>query len=129
MGTIYRWRVDTNGIPAANFGGGVHDVTAPFGLAGGKAAPHHRLNLYKGGDVIQVDAESFYALDEGDVFEIHESGGGGYGDPFRRPAARVQRDVRDGLVSVEHALRDYGVAIDPRTLEIDAAQTEALRRR
>ena len=129
MGTIYRWRVDTNGIPAANFGGGVRDVTAPFGLEGGRSAPHHRLRLHKGGEVIQVDAESFYALDEGDVFEIHESGGGGYGDPFRRPVAKVQQDVRDGLVSVDHARTEYGVVIDPRTLEVDAARTRSLRKR
>jgi N-methylhydantoinase B len=127
MGTIYRWRIDTNGIPAANFGGGVHDVTAPYGLEGGKAAPHHRLNLYKGKDVIKVDAESFYALDEGDVFEIFESGGGGYGNPHKRPAAKVQQDVRDGVVSVEQARSDYGVAINARTLEVDLAQTRGLR--
>jgi N-methylhydantoinase B len=127
MGTIYRWRIDTNGIPAANFGGGVHDVTAPYGLEGGKAAPHHRLNLYKGKDVIKVDAESFYALDEGDVFEIFESGGGGYGNPHKRPAARVQQDVRDGVVSVEQARSAYGVAINAQTLEVDLAQTRGLR--
>jgi N-methylhydantoinase B len=127
MGTIYRWRIDTNGIPAANFGGGVHEVTAPFGLEGGKAAPPHRLKLYKGDQVVNVDAESFYDLGEGDVFEIYESGGGGYGDPRRRAPERVQADVRDGIVSLEKARSDYGVALDPGTLAIDAAATQRLR--
>jgi N-methylhydantoinase B len=129
MGTIYRWRIDTNGIPAANFGGGVHDVTAPFGLEGGKPAPHHRLNLYKGTETVPVDAESFYALDEGDVFEIYESGGGGYGDPLKRSEARVQQDVRDGVVSIEKARSDYGVAMNSQTLAVDVAQTRELRGR
>lgn len=47
MGVIYRWRVDAPNIPAANFGGGLRDETAPFGLAGGKPAPKHILYLKK----------------------------------------------------------------------------------
>ncbi len=127
MGTIYRWRIDTNGIPAANFGGGVHEVTAPFGLEGGKAAPPHRLKLYKGSEVIPVDAESFYALDEGDVFEIYESGGGGYGDPHQRSIEKVVTDVRNGVVSAAKAREDYGVVMDARTLNVDTAATHSLR--
>jgi len=30
---------------------------------------------------------------------------------------RVQNDVRDGYVSLEAAERDYGVVLDPETLE------------
>lgn len=127
MGTIYRWRIDTNGIPAANFGGGVHEVTAPYGLEGGRAAPPHRLKLYKGSQVIDVDAESFYSLDDGDVFEIHESGGGGYGDPYKRAIDEVVADVRDGVVSAEKAREDYGVVVDPRTFAVDTAATHQLR--
>jgi N-methylhydantoinase B len=127
MGTIYRWRIDTDGIPAANFGGGVHEVTAPFGLEGGHAAPPHSLKLYKGDRVVPVDAESFYDLGSGDVFEIYESGGGGYGDPKRRAVDKVLADVRDGVVSIAKAESDYGVVIDPRTLTVDEARTRALR--
>jgi N-methylhydantoinase B len=127
LGTIYRWRIDTNGIPAANFGGGVHDVTAPYGLAGGRPAPKHQLRLHKGEKVIPVDAESFYDLGEGDVFEIHQSGGGGYGDPRRRPVEKVVADVRDGVVSAAKAESEYGVVIDPKTLAVDAARTRELR--
>ena len=128
MGTIYRWRVDAPGIAAAHFGGGNRPATAPFGLEGGLAAPHHRLSLRKGtGEVIEVDTESFYNLEENDVYEIYESGGGGYGDPKRRPAEKVRDDVRDGLVSVEAAKDLYGVVVDPRTFEVDSASTAELR--
>jgi N-methylhydantoinase B len=128
MGTIYRWRVDAPGIAAANFGGGNREATAPFGLAGGSAAPAHRLHLRKAsGEVVDVDTESFYNLDQDDIYEIYESGGGGYGDPKRRPVERVSADVRDGLVSVERARERYGVAIDPATLEVDSAATAKLR--
>jgi N-methylhydantoinase B len=129
MGTIYRWRIDTNGISAANFGGGIHEVTAPFGLAGGKAAPPHELNLYKGTEVIKVDAESLYAFDEGDVFEIYGSGGGGYGDPHRRQIESVVSDVRDGIVSVDKARNDYGVVLNTKTFEVDVEATKSARGR
>jgi len=127
MGTIYRWTVDAGGIQCANFGGGVHAETAPFGLAGGQPAPPHQLCIRRHGETIAVDAESLYALEEGDVFEIHESGGGGFGDPRHRDPERVVADVRNGLVSVEKAKGDYGVAIDPVTLAIDVEATAALR--
>ncbi|MBV9799375.1 MAG: hydantoinase B/oxoprolinase family protein [Solirubrobacterales bacterium] len=128
MGTIYRWRVDAPGIAAANFGGGNREATAPFGLAGGHAAPPHRLHLRRAsGELLDVDTESFYNLDQNDVYEIYESGGGGYGDPKRRAAERVRDDVRDGLVSVQKARELYGVAIDPATLEVDSAATAKLR--
>ncbi|MBV9003681.1 MAG: hydantoinase B/oxoprolinase family protein, partial [Solirubrobacterales bacterium] len=65
MGTIYRWRVDAPGIAAANFGGGNREATAPFGLAGGRAAPPHRLHLRRAsGELVAVDTESFYNLDQ-----------------------------------------------------------------
>ncbi len=58
--------------------------------------------------MIEVDAEAFYDLGEGDVYEILQSGGGGYGDPRKRPAELVERDVRDGVVSAEAARELYG---------------------
>ncbi len=49
-------------------------------------------------------------------------GGGGWGDAFEREPTAVLRDVMDGVVSVEGARRDYGVAIgdDGRSLDLDA---------
>jgi N-methylhydantoinase B len=39
-------------------------------------------------------------------------GGGGYGDPKKRPVELVARDVIRGFVSRESARDDYGVVID-----------------
>ena len=128
MGTKYSWKVLADGIPAANFGGGINDATAPYGLQGGLAAPKHQLCLKKAtGETIQVDAESFYMQNIGDVFEIYESGGGGYGNPLERDINRVQADVRDGLVSVQKARDLYGVVVDPATFEVDHKATRQLR--
>ena len=55
-------------------------------------------------------------------------GGGGYGNPHERPVEKVVWDVRNGLVSIEGAKKDYGVVIaDPETLEVDTAATARLR--
>ena len=40
------------------------------------------------------------------------AGGGGYGDPRERDLAAVAEDVRNGYVTPERALADYGVAVD-----------------
>jgi N-methylhydantoinase B len=71
------------------------------------------------GDGVRVEA--------GDLLEIVTCGGGGWGDPYARPVERVLRDVKRHFVSIEGAKSDYGVAIDPATLTVDAAETERLR--
>ncbi len=56
-------------------------------------------------------------------------GGGGFGNPLQRDLWRVHEDVVNGYVSLESALNDYGVIIDPRTLEVDEKKTEERRKR
>ncbi|MDA3039928.1 MAG: hydantoinase B/oxoprolinase family protein [Actinomycetota bacterium] len=59
----------------------------------------------------------------------HTAGGGGWGDPFEREPERVLRDVRDGVVSVESAVADYGVVIGVDGRSVDIAATDAHRSR
>jgi N-methylhydantoinase B len=67
-------------------------------------------------------------LRQGDLLRVMTSGGGGWGHPFDRPAARVREDVLDGFVSPTSALKDYGVVLDPQTLEVDEVATSKLRK-
>jgi hypothetical protein len=53
------------------------------------------------------------------------AGGGGYGDPLDRNPRAVVRDLRTGATSLEVARNTYGVVVDPQTLILDAAKTEA----
>jgi N-methylhydantoinase B/oxoprolinase/acetone carboxylase alpha subunit len=68
-------------------------------------------------------------LKRGDVVRYVTPGGGGYGDPLKRDAAPVLADVRNGWVSVEAALADYGVVIIERDgdVAVDEAATAAFR--
>jgi N-methylhydantoinase B len=66
-------------------------------------------------------------IKRGDAFRHDLPGGGGWGDPLNREAARVLRDVRNGLVSLASARDDYGVVLDPATWTVDISATEARR--
>ncbi|MCC6791392.1 MAG: hydantoinase B/oxoprolinase family protein [Thermomicrobiales bacterium] len=63
----------------------------------------------------------------GDLISIRTGGGGGWGDPLLRDPQAVLRDVKDGYVSLDSAHNDYGVVIDPETLELDEPATHSLR--
>jgi len=67
-------------------------------------------------------------LDETEAVHLSVPGGGGYGDPLERDVEKVREDVIEGYVSVRGAKEDYGVIIDPETLEINKDDTERLRK-
>jgi N-methylhydantoinase B len=67
-------------------------------------------------------------LRKGDLLRVMTSGGGGWGHPFDRPAAKVREDVLDSFVSSASAVTDYGVVLDPQTLEVDEVETAKLRK-
>jgi N-methylhydantoinase B len=109
---------------------GDRHVFAPYGLAGGKSGRvgvtllnHDRSNAS------QLHSKGTYRLKANDLISWQTAGAGGVGNPMRRAPKAVLRDVRNGLVSIEGAMRDYGVVIDPKRLTIDAAATERRRRR
>ena len=67
----------------------------------------------------------------GECYEYHYGGGGGWGDPLKRPAEKVLEDVLDEYVSVAAAEKDYGVvltgSLEDWTLAVDHAATERRR--
>jgi N-methylhydantoinase B len=58
---------------------------------------------------------------------IRSPGGGGIGDPMLRPAEKVVRDVRDGVVSPGAAADIYGVVLSADGRTHDQAATAARR--
>ena len=67
-------------------------------------------------------------LKPGDVVTMDAAGGGGYGDPYSRDPEMVRKDVIEAYISIEGAREDYGVVIDPRTMQTDRASTMTLRK-
>jgi N-methylhydantoinase B len=70
-----------------------------------------------------------YPLKGGDQFRLLTPGGGGYGNGFARDPELVARDLNEGYVTPEGALRDYGVvaARQGDTFVVDAAATAKAR--
>jgi N-methylhydantoinase B len=73
-------------------------------------------------------------LYQGDTVTRPSAGGGGLGDPLKRAVDAVLEDVTDGYVSIERALKDYGVVVrlvdaDLAEYEVDRPATEAARAR
>ncbi len=81
----------------------------PKGRDGGGEGAGGRVALASGAT---LRAKGFQVIPDGERLLLSLPGGGGMGDPMARDPALVARDVRDGLVSAERALTDYGVTID-----------------
>ena len=93
-------------LNAASFAG--RTEFPPLGVRGG--APGRLRQTRINGKVVHPKGR--YILQPGDIFETLEAGGGGFGDPRRRPPEKLLADVRNGDVTVDGALQDYGVEVD-----------------
>ncbi len=102
-------------------------------IAGGKMPkPNSKRLLMKDGHW-ETEADTrrtaLYQLHSGDKAVDYSQGGSGVGNPLERDVEAVWEDVRNELVSIESARKDYGVIIDPKTLKTDLAETEKLRKK
>ncbi|HLH27175.1 MAG TPA: hydantoinase B/oxoprolinase family protein [Chloroflexota bacterium] len=103
---------------------------APWGLFGGRPARPNAIAIRRQDGRIETFPNgkiAAAALRPGEATIRESGGGGGYGPPWERPAARVQADVREGYVSLRAAADDYGVILDPQTLAIDGPATATRR--
>ena len=86
-----------------------------------------RLEVERGNELEQHYVNVMVDIEPGQRARNINPGGGGYGDPKRRPLDKVAADVRNGIVSVEAARAEYGAVVDPQTFAIDQAASAALR--
>jgi N-methylhydantoinase B len=97
---------------------------APRGFLGGSDGRLGELFLSNGE---KVAPKATYDLDPGQTVTLRLPGGAGYGPSNERDVAMVVEDVRQERVSIESAAVEYGVVIDPETLELDEEETRKLR--
>ena len=103
----------------------------PFGSDGGLSGGRGACTVNPGtGDEKSLPSRfGDFRLHANNIIRVERPGGGGLGDPLRRPAESVLEDVRQGYVSIDRARSDYRVAIrltdgEP---ELDGAETLLLR--
>jgi N-methylhydantoinase B len=105
-------------------------VHQPYGLEGGASGAPGRNVLDPGLATEQkLHAKLTMTLRKGQVFRHELPGAGGYGDPLARELALVEKDLRDGLVTLARAAQDYGVVAHGDPPQIDRLATVALRSR
>jgi N-methylhydantoinase B len=99
----------------------------PYGLFGGGSGASS-MNIQTHSDRKEVLPTMISTrIKENEKIYHQQPGGGGYGQAIERSPAAVAWDVKNDKVSLEAARDKYGVALDPRTFEVDEAGTTALR--
>lgn len=110
---------------SASFG---RSIERPWGLSGGGTGSCNRLEVVKDGETIHGARMPTLELRHGDRLKLVTGGGGGFGDPFERPADDVAADVAGGYISAEEASGMYGVAV-LASGDVDVEATARLRAR
>jgi len=99
-------------------------VYPPRGRLGGLAGMTGKVEAVHANKQLPPKAQS--SIPVGERLRISMPGGGGYGDPHKRPAAKVADDVARGLVSEKAAREHYGVVVKADG-SVDEAETAKLR--
>jgi len=105
LGQSYRLR-NVTPHPLNVVGLGRRNSYPALGLRGGEAGAPRTYHI----NDEAVFPRGRYVLKPGDIIDVSDAGGGGYGDPKQRDRAAVQADVAAGFVSPEAALAQYGLA-------------------
>ena len=105
-------------------------LVAPYGVSGGRAGRTGRVTLNPGtpGERELRPLGDGIVLKRGDLLRFEKCGGGGWGDPLERDPEHVRADVARGFITARGALEDYGVVLDPATLDLDKTATDEERR-
>ena len=112
---------------------GDRQAVVGWGYDGGLSAPGNGIIVAPGTPQERsLDIMSANNWVDADVeLDYWQGGGGGWGDPRKRPVEWVLEDVQAELVSIERAREVYGVAIidhdDPALRTVDTAATAELR--
>jgi len=78
---------------------------AEAGLAGGNASAE----IVRGdGSVHAIPSKEVAQMRAGDRLIIRTAGGGGFGDPLKRPREEVRADIENGKVTAQAAAQAYG---------------------
>jgi N-methylhydantoinase B len=104
-----------------------HDFL-PWGMDGGKPGTPVRNILNPETENREIiPGKNMMTVNKGDMYSLTMAGAGGYGDPLERDVYAVLDDVLQEKLTVDYVRREYGVAVDPESLELEIKATEELR--
>jgi len=119
-GCATQWEVEPldHEMTVVSFGEGRHHAA---GGANGASSALEHLKLgrieRKEGEAVQevMRSNAILSIRPGERVAAINPGGGGWGNPLRRPIDKVVYDVRNGYVSASAAEAEYGVRVDCTT--------------
>ena len=108
LGVETIFEIGSEDTQLVTFGDG--DFEPAFGLFGGKDAGLNfiRLHYPDGQTVVPKNKDLITGVPKGTVYHQVASGGGGYGDPKKRDRKVLAEEIRNGVITKEAAVRDYG---------------------
>ena len=112
-----------------------HGRFGPQGALGGGDGAVNKVVILRGEESyvpLHLSKEQDISMAPGDMVWVRTPGGGGYGDPMKRPPLAVFEDVRLGRVSIEQALMFYGVVVkvdNEGKLSLDEISSKEERKR
>jgi N-methylhydantoinase B len=123
-------RLHLRALAPASFYSFIENSTTPhWGFNGGRPGLKNYASIQsKSQGEFDLIKTAGISLEKGDRVQVTAGGGGGYGNPLERDVERVRQDVIDGYVSIDSAIRDYGVFISAETFEVDLEATQVLRK-
>ncbi len=127
LGVETEFIIGSDDTKVVTFGDG--DIDPARGAHGGLSGTLNRIELTypDGRKYLCTTKDLVERVPKGTTYHQQAGGGGGYGDPFLRPAHKTAEEVRNGIISPEAAERDYGVCVDPETFTVNDAETHRLR--
>lgn len=113
LGVETEFTILSGGAQASVFGdGGKEENAAPGILGGTSGKANHVILEYPNGEVYKSKTKDLISdIPSGTVYKQLAGGGGGYGDPKKRPVELVAQEVKYGYISKEVAEKHYGVKI------------------
>lgn len=106
-GVVLEYRVREDG--ASMTCGYSRSKVPPWGLEGGRDGTPNYVELVRADGSRERHAfESDVRVNRNDVVRVVTGNGAGYGDPLKRERAAIERDLRDGLLSLQRARAVYG---------------------
>ena len=109
VGVETEFIIKGEGTTCVTFGDGVDE--AAFGLFGGHRGSLNYLSFTypDGRQYVPRTKEIIRNIPKGTRYYQLAGGGGGYGDPGKRPKNKVLKEIKEGLISPEQARDVYGI--------------------
>jgi N-methylhydantoinase B len=107
-----------------------HGRFGPQGVLGGQDGMPNAVTIYRNSEKYipkHLSKDQDIPITPGDIVSVGTPGGGGFGDPWKRPPELVLQDVKRGYYTPEQAREMFGVVLWNNLTGVDNQATTALR--